>query len=229
MCIYTWIYTLLPVFLIHCCSGVLISLDIAGKADSLWGLFNICSRPNPTKWCRWGMYILFKSANVDAWEVDRGLRGLMWAELCPLESWIMKNAREKLNITRFMIYVNLTVREHRLKGGLLFFCFIQSAVHIYWLVYNLPVPEGLESLWVWGCWASSVHRKNLTDTQRLADIHTHRHKHTQRDGVWWALRGLIRIGVGDDEAHSWMHCSPKRGGSPLRWWLWSRNWGAGRG
>lgn len=67
------------------------------------------------------------------------------------------------------------------------------------------------------CRANGAHRKNLTDTQRLADIYTH--TNTQRNGGWQALRGLIRVGVGNDEAHSWMYCSPKRGGSPLRCWL----------
>lgn len=41
-----------------------------------------------------------------------------------------------------------------------------------------------------------------------------RYPHTYRDGGLRALRGLIRVGVGNDEAHSWMHCSPKRGVSP---------------
>lgn len=76
------------------------------------------------------------------------------------------------------------------------------------------------------CQTRGSHRKNLTERQRL--IHIHIHINTQRDGVWQALRGLIRVGLGDDEAHSWVHCSPKRGGSPLHWWLWSRDWGAVR-
>lgn len=42
--------------------------------------------------------------------------------------------------------------------------------------------------------------------QKTQKITRYQHTHTQRegDGVWWALRGLIRVGLGDDEAHSWI-------------------------
>lgn len=60
---------------------------------------------------------------------------------------------------------------------------------MYWLVYNLPAPEGLESFWVWRENAEPVVLigKNLTDTQRLADIHTHRHAHKRTER--WGLAG----------------------------------------
>lgn len=130
------------------------------------------------------------------WKAFRGFRGMICAERCVLLSHALlkKKMSEKLNF------------------------------HMYWLVYNLPAPEGLVSFSSRKTRGS--HWKNLTDRQRL--IHIHIHINTQRDGVWQALRGLIRVGLGDDEAHSWVHCSPKRGGSPLHWWLWSRDWGAAR-
>lgn len=76
------------------------------------------------------------------------------------------------------------------------------------MVHNLPAPEGLESFRVRGENVGPVVLigKNLTENAKDYQISAHTQTHTQRegDGVWWALRGLIRVGLGDDEAHSWI-------------------------